>query len=49
MAFMMEKILNDARKLANRLKEHDGSTDNLVTQMTALNKKIDSMKTVSES
>lgn len=46
---MMEKILGNAEKLSNRLKEHNGSTDSLVELMTTLNKKIDSMKTFQDN
>lgn len=49
MTFMMEKILINAQKLSSRLREHDGSTDHLVELMTALNKKIDSMKTFQDN
>ena len=47
MAFTLEKVLADARKLANRLKDHDGTADSLITQTQTLHKQVDAMKVVS--
>lgn len=47
MACTIEKVLADARMLVNRLRDHDGQADNLISQAQALNKRVEAMKQVS--
>ena len=47
MSCTVEKIISDARMLVNRLKEHDSSADNVISQATVLHKRVEAMKIVS--
>ncbi|XP_064600440.1 FGFR1 oncogene partner 2 homolog isoform X2 [Liolophura sinensis] len=44
MALSIEQILTDARLLVTRLKDHDGTADNLLTQTQTLYQRMDAMK-----
>ena len=46
MACTIERVLIDARMLVTRLKEHDNSADNLITQTHTLYKRVDAMRQV---
>ena len=44
---VLQQVLSDARKLATRLRDHDSSADNLLTQAQSMFKQVESMKDVS--
>lgn len=46
MALSFEKLLNDAKIMVTRLKDHDNSTDIIIAQTQTLHNRIDSMKQV---
>lgn len=46
MAYTVEKLLNDAATLVNRLKEHDTVADILISHTENLQKRMDAMKEV---
>lgn len=48
MACTIEHVLMDARMLVTRLKEHDNSADNLITQTHTLYKRVDAMRQYEE-
>ncbi|GAB6019431.1 FGFR1 oncoprotein partner 2 [Chamberlinius hualienensis] len=48
MSITVEQILNDAKRLVSRLREHDNSADDLLSHVQLLNKKVDSMKRYNE-
>ncbi|XP_074659935.1 FGFR1 oncogene partner 2 homolog [Tubulanus polymorphus] len=48
MSCTIEKILNDAKLLVNRLKDHDNAADSLIIQAQTLNKRVDAMKQYEE-
>ncbi|XP_018015919.1 FGFR1 oncogene partner 2 homolog [Hyalella azteca] len=41
---VLQQVLSDARKLATRLRDHDSSTDNLLSQAQGMFKQVESMK-----
>ena len=43
---VVQQVINDARKLATRLTEHDNSVDTLLSQTNTVLKKVESMKEV---
>lgn len=47
MSVSVQEVLNDARKLATRLKKYDASTDGLLAKAQTLEKTVESMKEVS--
>ena len=47
MAVSVTDVLNDAKKLANRVKKYDVLTDNLLVKAANLEKTVDTMKDVS--
>ena len=47
MTLTIEQVMADAKKLVDRLAEHDGAADALIAQSETLNKRIDAMKQVS--
>lgn len=47
MAVSVTDVLNDAKKLANRIKKYDASTDNLLGKAANLEKSVEAMKDVS--
>ncbi|KAG8450860.1 hypothetical protein GDO86_003214 [Hymenochirus boettgeri] len=46
MACTIDKILQDAKTLLERLKDHDNAAESLIDQSTALHKRVESMKDV---
>jgi len=46
MSLAFQDVLNDAKKLSNRLSEHDNAADALVTQMQAVYQQVEAMKQV---
>lgn len=46
MALTFQDVLNDAKKLSNRLSEHDSAADALVSQMQAVYQQVEAMKQV---
>lgn len=46
MALAFQDVLNDAKKLTNRLNEHDSTADALVSQMQAVYQQVEAMKQV---
>ena len=46
---VLQQALSDARKLATRLRDHDNSADNLLSQAQDMFKQVESMKEVSTS
>ena len=42
----IQEVVNDAKKLASRLKKHDVAADGLIARAQALEKTVDSMKEV---
>jgi len=44
MALTFQDVLNDAKKLTNRLNEHDSTADALVSQMQAVYQQVEAMK-----
>ncbi|XP_071955894.1 FGFR1 oncogene partner 2 homolog [Antedon mediterranea] len=48
MSLTIEQVLNDAKRLVERLREHDNAADTLIEQTTTLHKKIDAMKQYQE-
>ncbi len=47
MSLTIQQILLDAKKLSDRLKEHDTAADALLSQTQSVYKQIDAMKHVS--
>ena len=43
----VQDVVSDAKKLANRLKKYDATTDSLLAKAQTLEKTVDSMKEVS--
>ncbi|XP_070567400.1 FGFR1 oncogene partner 2 homolog isoform X2 [Ptychodera flava] len=48
MTLTIEQVMADAKKLVDRLAEHDGAADALIAQSQTLNKRIDAMKQYQE-
>ncbi|XP_077994889.1 uncharacterized protein LOC144448501 [Glandiceps talaboti] len=48
MTLSIEQVMADAKKLVDRLTEHDSNTDTLIAQTETLNKRIDAMKQYQE-
>ncbi|XP_015917860.1 FGFR1 oncogene partner 2 homolog [Parasteatoda tepidariorum] len=48
MSVTVHQILNDAKRLVNRLREHESSADNIIQQTQTLYKNIDAMKEYNE-
>ncbi|XP_063960690.1 FGFR1 oncogene partner 2 homolog [Lytechinus pictus] len=48
MTLSIDQVLCDARRLVERLKEHDSAADHLIQETTTLNKKIEVMKEYQE-
>ncbi|XP_786805.2 FGFR1 oncogene partner 2 homolog [Strongylocentrotus purpuratus] len=48
MTLSIDMVLSDARRLVERLKEHDSAADHLIQETTTLNKKIEVMKEYQE-
>lgn len=48
MTLSIDQVLSDARRLVERLKEHDSAADHLIQETTTLNKKIEVMKEYQE-
>lgn len=46
MSVTLKQILLDAKRLSNRLKEHDSAADHLLSQTQTVYKQIDAMKQV---
>jgi len=46
MALSFEKLLNDAKIMVTRLKDHDNSADIIIAQTQTLHNRINSMKQV---
>lgn len=46
MSLTIQQILSDAKKLSDRLKEHDTAADALLSQTQSVYKQIDAMKHV---
>ncbi|XP_006821743.1 uncharacterized protein LOC100366677 [Saccoglossus kowalevskii] len=44
MTLTIEQVMADAKKLVDRLKEHDSAADTLIAQSETLNKRVDAMK-----
>lgn len=47
MTSSVQEVVSDAKKLAHRLKKHDGAADQLLAKAHSLEKTIESMKEVS--
>ena len=45
----MEQLLLDAKRLANRLRDHDTAADSLIAETNSLNLKLEAMKQVKSS
>lgn len=48
MSLTVQQILTDAKRLVTRLREHDNTADNLISQTEALSKKVAAMKQYDE-
>lgn len=48
MSLTIQQILQDAKKLSSKLKEHDTAADVILSQTQSVYKKIDAMKQVCE-
>jgi len=48
MSVTVHQILNDAKRLVNRLREHESSADNIIQQTQTLYRNIDTMKEYNE-
>ncbi|XP_064634904.1 FGFR1 oncogene partner 2 homolog [Lineus longissimus] len=48
MTCSIENILNDAKMLVNRLRDHDSEADSLICQTQTLNKRVEAMKQYQE-
>ena len=46
MTLSIDQVLSDAKRLVDRLKDHDSAADHLIQETTTLNKKIEVMKEV---
>lgn len=46
MSLTIQQILQDAKKLSSKLKEHDTAADVILSQTQSVYKKIDAMKQV---
>lgn len=46
MSLTIQQILQDAKKLSSKLKEHDSAADVILSQTQSVYKKIDAMKQV---
>lgn len=46
MALSVQQVLNDAKKLASRLKDYDHNTDSLLAKAQNLQKTVETMKEV---
>lgn len=49
MSLTIQQILQDAKKLSSKLKEHDSAADVILSQTQSVYKKIDAMKQVSNT
>ena len=47
MSISVHKVLNDAKKLAERLKDYESTTDIMLAKAQNLNKAVETMKEVS--
>ncbi|XP_072034528.1 FGFR1 oncogene partner 2 homolog [Amphiura filiformis] len=48
MSLSIEQVLADAKKLVDRLRDHDNAAEGLIDQSTTLNKKVEAMKQYQE-
>ncbi|XP_038075189.1 FGFR1 oncogene partner 2 homolog [Patiria miniata] len=48
MSLTIEQVLDDAKRLVDRLRDHDNAADSLIEQSTTLNKRIEAMKQYQE-
>lgn len=48
MSLTIQQILQDAKKLSSKLKEHDSAADAILSQTQSVYKKIDAMKQVGQ-
>ena len=46
MSLTIEQVLTDAKKLVERLRDHDNAAEGLIEQSSTLNKKVEAMKQV---
>ena len=46
MSLSIEQVLADAKKLVERLRDHDNAAEGLIGQTSTLNKKVEAMKQV---
>ena len=46
MTLTFQDVLNDAKKLSTKLKDHDTASDALVSQMQAVYQQVEAMKQV---
>ena len=46
MSLTVDQVLADAKRLVERLRDHDNAADSLIEQSTTLNKRIEAMKQV---
>ena len=46
-SMLIEKVITDARRLSDRLKEHDITTNNLISRTFTLQRRLEAMKQVS--
>lgn len=47
MSVTVQQLLNDAKRLVTRLRDHDNSADTLISQAQTLNNNVEIMKEVS--
>ena len=46
MSLTIDQVLADAKRLVERLRDHDNAADSLIEQSSTLNKRIEAMKQV---
>lgn len=48
MSLTIQQLLNDAKRLSNRLREHDASADNIIAASTSVLKEIEGLRQYQE-
>jgi hypothetical protein len=48
MSLTIQQLLNDAKRLSNRLREHDASADNIIASSTSVLKEVEAMRQYQE-
>ncbi len=48
MSLTIQQLLNDAKRLTSRLREHDASADNVISSTTSVLKDIEAMRQYQE-